>query len=382
MAPRQRFSDYLNRLDEEEEALSPLIKSKREEALNQLTLANQPTSFSSGDAIATSINGLLPMILGAALAGKRGLRSGAKAGQAASTNYATLTKENMKEGTLLAKARAKFNTEELDDLTKRRDKLADQSLKGEGDLAMEDVRQSNRMETIDATQDRIDARGDKKSREGPSTIPPETLADIAERTGKTVEEVQAEVNLPKSDFYKVNAYKYAEGGNVKLPGEANTDKLAAGKEFNAVVNKMEQYAAQMENDPAYVNALNAGRVTDYFKNPESPAYQFYAYAALAKKKIARMNDSGALSKIDVDMFAPFAEGSPMYNTPKSIRNTIGQLREYGNMKHEALVGSLKATGRNVTGIESQDAATKGVKPNALTDPEGFKAWYKANKGAR
>jgi len=190
-----------------------------------------------------------------------------------------------------------------------------------------------------------------------SRITPEMVADIATRTGKTPEQVLAEVSLPKDEFYKLQNYAYREGGNVKPPGTEMATKLEAQDSFKYAVGQMRKYAQQMQGDPGFVQAVKAGKVTDAFKVPGSPAYLFYAWSDLAKKTLARQNDSGALTQLDVEMFNPLVVGSPVYDTPESIMARIDELDKYSDMKAQSVITRAGQTGRNVTGVKAASSTT-------------------------
>ncbi len=343
----ERNRELKRRLEEEQGLLASEIPTREAELQNTLSAAIEPRSYNRNDALATGIASIVPMVLGAALAGKRGAAFGGKAGETAGTSYAKLAKERLEaedqgeKDKYLADAR---------DLTKKKDR--DEQLKDNiTKLGLEEAekgltqsnfeRQMTRLENDDAS-DRQREEGDN------SLITPEMVADIAARTGRDIDTVLAELRLPKSQFYKLNQYKYAEGANLKLPDASVDDKLAAGKNFNDVITKMDRLSDEMYSDPGVVEAIKAGKLTSLYKDPKSPAYRYFAQAELAKKMIARMNDSGALSKIDVEMFDPLVVGSPIYDTKDSVKQRIADLRQLGNEKISNMVQGLEATGRNVT----------------------------------
>lgn len=78
------------------------LEGEEEEVQKQLALATEPRSYSREHAAATGLASLLPLVIGAALAGKRGAGFGATAGGKAGTAYGTAVKERFKNEQELA----------------------------------------------------------------------------------------------------------------------------------------------------------------------------------------------------------------------------------------------------------------------------------------
>lgn len=121
-------------------------------------------------------------------------------------------------------------------------------------------------------------------------------------------------------------------------------------------------------DPGALSALKAGKVTDYYKDPGSPAYRMYARLELLKKQVARMNDSGALTQLDVDMFAPFTVGSPIYDDRASLAQRMQDLDKYISNKQQSIIKRNEQGYRNMDRFKAEQANPDDL-ANSLTQDQ-------------
>lgn len=106
----------------ENEGIEAGLAQKKLDLESKSALATAPRSYGRQDALATGIASILPMVLGAALAGKRGAGFGAKTGQKAGTTYAALREERMKDSQEKAADSYKLGLDSYeDDLDRSRD---------------------------------------------------------------------------------------------------------------------------------------------------------------------------------------------------------------------------------------------------------------------
>lgn len=140
--------------------------------------------------------------------------------------------------------------------------------------------------------------------------------------------------------------------------------------------------------PGAFSALAAGKVTDLYKDPGSAAYRMYATLDLLKKQVARMNDSGALTQLDVDMFAPLTVGSPIYDDPQSLAQRMQDLTRYIAGKKESIIRTNEQGFRNMerfkTPTNPDDLANSlvGQQDTATAaDEQAYKEQYKAKMRA-
>lgn len=99
--------------------------------------------------------------------------------------------------------------------------------------------------------------------------------------------------------------------------------------------------------PGALSALAAGQVTDLYKDPGSPAYRMYARLELLKKQVARMNDSGALTELDVSMFQPLTVGSPIFDDKNSLAQRMQDLEGYIRGKQQSIITRNEQGYRNM-----------------------------------
>jgi hypothetical protein len=98
--------------------------------------------------------------------------------------------------------------------------------------------------------------------------------------------------------------------------------------------------------------LKAGKITDLYKDPDSVSYKYYAQMDKLMKEVARMNDSGALTQLDVDMFKPLTVGSPVYDSPEAIDERLEALERYIENKRAKFLEASGKAGRNVSGFDA------------------------------
>lgn len=112
-------------------------------------------------------------------------------------------------------------------------------------------------------------------------------------------------------------------------------------------------------DPGALSALRAGQITDIYKDPGSPAYRMYARLELLKKQVARMNDSGALTELDVSMFQPLTVGSPIYDDANSVAQRMNDLAGYIAAKQQSVIKRNEQGYRNMDRFKDPNYNTSG-----------------------
>lgn len=154
--------------------------------------------------------------------------------------------------------------------------------------------------------------------------------------------------------YKLQTNLYGTGSNLKRPGDSQLDKMVAGEGAKFSIGKARELATQF--NPGVMSALRAGKITDYYKNPADPSYKFYAQVDKLKKEVARMNDSGALTQMDVDMFNPLVLGSPIFDSQETVLERLGELEQYIDNKRRVTLGANRSGGRTMTGFSDEAEA--------------------------
>lgn len=384
MAPRVKYIDAYDSLDlikKDKEKLEAVLPDKMEEVSQKLALSKQPTSkYSMNDAMVTGVASLIPMILGAALAGKKGAGYGAKAGAAGAANYTKVLTANKQAENDLAAAEAKLGLSDYTATQKRAQQLGDTYNKGGIDLAVKaenaaDVESRfNRHEAgINSRHQESEAnRAAGKNKEDEVTpMDPTIVAELADRKGVDVDDIVKELSLPKEQFEKLNKYKYAEGLNVRPVSSQTENKIEAAKQFERTLEKMKALVNSFDpKDQGLLNALKAGRATGAYKDPSSPVFKFYALSAVAKKTYARTKDSGALTNQDTEMFAPLIEGSPTYDSVQTIKDRLLDLQDMSRGDIKNIIDVQKASGRRTSGLEKmmKSAPPEEAKTDIITMP--------------
>ena len=135
-------------------------------------------------------------------------------------------------------------------------------------------------------------------------------------------------------------------------------KIQSADQAISTISQVNTLLSQL--DPGALSALKAGKVTDLYKDPGSPAYRMYANLDLLKKQVARMNDSGALTQLDVDMFAPLTTGSPIYDDPASLSQRMQDLYRYIAGKKERIIKTNEQGYRNMDRFKNPDALAQSL----------------------
>jgi len=151
-------------------------------------------------------------------------------------------------------------------------------------------------------------------------------------------------------------------------------KLQSGEGAKQSIETVVSLLPQL--DVGALNALKSGKVTDLYKDPGSPAYRMYAQLDLLKKQVARMNDSGALTELDVEMFAPLTVGSPIYDSPESIAARMADLMDYIDAKPESVLSTNEKAGVNVSSFRA------GITPKPVPSYEELSAPVEKLAGAQ
>jgi hypothetical protein len=167
------------------------------------------------------------------------------------------------------------------------------------------------------------------------------------------------------------------GTRRKPLSDTQLDRITANDDFIDGVN--DTRAILNNAEPGAFSALKAGKITDLYKDPNSDAYRLYARLELLKKQVARMNDSGALTQLDVEMFAPLTYGSPIYDSKESIAARLNDLEAYAAKKRENVIENNERAYRNVDNFKIPKASP----PPDLTEEEAaYKEQYKAKLRAQ
>ena len=237
---------------------------------------------------------------------------------------------------------------------------------------------SGRMQLItalgnSAQQDKLEQLGMKSGRGGKygagGGMSPQAIKLIADRAGISFEEAQA---LADVSPYQLQTMMYTLGANNKPLGDTGVKNITGGD--NALYSIAQARKLSEDLSPGLLSALKAGKITDLYKDPESTAYKFYAQVDKLKKEVARMNDSGALTQLDVDMFEPLTSGSPVYDSKKAIQDRLVDLEQYIQNKRDKYLEASGKAGRNVSkfgpniGLSSLEAALED-NPSSLAIPQ-------------
>ena len=218
----------------ERQRLEAQQQAKQAELLAALQGAQQAPQLSGTQAIAQGVLGILPMVLGYAIAKKRGLAAGADAGALASTQYEAKAKEPGKLSQAASLARAKALQSEVTNLQKSNAQVglaglnsqaADERLgtQFENSKQMEGIKQGNRESLVKIKED------------GGSSISPEMSflrAKIASGEPLSDEERQvAHSDKGLSDMLVRAAISKASGGDISEMGANIRAKIANGQKL-------------------------------------------------------------------------------------------------------------------------------------------------------
>lgn len=335
-------------------ARSPSYSPRRERDLSRVTdeittLENQKTEalqsmtkqgeLDPDQAIAMALTAILPTLLGFGFGGLQGGAMGAQAGLAGA---------NVGLQGLTAEMNRRDNTNKLVYEDARQRLTAKESeARGIND-AMSDAEELGARSKFNA--DAIAGRAGGASK--PLTREQATVIQkMADGERLTVDDRLILGSIPP---YVLQTNLYGTGSNLKRPGDSQIDRMTAGEGARFSIGKAKELAGQFT--PGVMSALRAGKITNLYKDPSDPAYQFYAQIEKLKKEVARMNDSGALTQLDVDMFKPLVEGSPVYDTQETIQERLDELNQYIENKRNNTLGANRAGGRTMSGFSDSPPA--------------------------
>ncbi len=319
------------------------LEGQRQEALEALKNQGQ---LDTSEAIGIALTAILPTLLGFGFGGGlQGAAVGAQAGAAgANAGIQGLTTQMNRRDevnkTILNNTQQQITARE-----------AERRAIQEG---MADAEESGQRLKYNA--DAINGRaGNRGKVDEPLTLEQATAID-KQAKGLPLT-IQDRIIISSINPYKLQTNLYGTGANAKPIGESALEKMSAGVGAKASIANAKQFATEFE--PGIMSALRAGKITDWYKNPDDPAYKFYAEVAKLKKEVARMNDSGALSQPDVEMFAPLVEGSPVFDSPEAIQERLTALEKYIDTKRNAILTANKTGGRNTFGLTQSIEPTTG-----------------------
>lgn len=157
----------------------------------------------------------------------------------------------------------------------------------------------------------------------------------------------------------------ATGTQYQKISDSELTKIQSSEGSMATIGEVNSLLDQL--DPGALSALKAGKVTDLYKDPGSPAYRMYANLDLLKKQVARMNDSGALTQLDVEMFAPLTAGSPIYDSKESVRQRMDDLARYISRKKQSVIETNEKAYRNMDRFKDSEVGLD-VAPDSFKIP--------------
>lgn len=229
---------------------------------------------------------------------------------------------------------------------------ADKALQTAQRIAIQSGDLDNALAIEKATRDRANSDyllvGEEAKRLGVPEGTPLSVARTLQRQ-QEITDINTRFSDPareKSRIYGAErARQVVEGDTRSQLPVAERGKLQSAEGAKASINKVLTLLPEL--DIGALNALKSGKVTDLYKDPGSVAYRTYANLSLLKKQVARMNDSGALTELDVEMFAPLTEGSPVYDDPQSLAMRMSDLMEYIDTKVESVLSTNEKAGANV-----------------------------------
>jgi hypothetical protein len=343
------------------------LEGQRQEALEALKNQGQ---LDTSEAIGIALTAILPTLLGFGFGGGlQGAAVGSQAGAAgANAGIQGLTQQMNR--------RDEINKVILNN-TQQQIAAREAERRGiEGEMATAEEMGQRQKFNADALTDRTLLRpGGRGNSDTPLT---REQAEVMQKQANGVPlTVEDRLVLGTINPYKLQTNLYGTGANAKPIGESSLEKMSAGVGAKASIANAKQFATEFE--PGIMSALRAGKITDWYKNPDDPAYKFYAEVAKLKKEVARMNDSGALSQPDVEMFAPLVEGSPVYDSPEAIQERLTALEKYIDTKRNAILTANKMGGRNTFGL------TQNIEPSTGSGAGGvlsFEEWKKAKAEGR
>lgn len=331
---------------------------KRSQLLDQY-LAKDSTDWT--DVLSEALLTIGPMIAGYAMDGNTGGVYGSQIGLNAGNTYRQQARadrelERYKTGQQLQQLDAEISAGEA-----MRQKYLDKGLDfGEQRMLKADDREYQEARYDKTRQDHLDdemtlMQMRKKFGGGPESadldIPDAMIEEMAQRAGKTPEQVRQTIPKKRADAYAAIQLGDFIGGRPKAISDATTDQLEAGYQSKYLISEMRKDAALMAQDPQLLNAIRAGKLAAAYRVPGTPAERFYKNALQLQKQIARQNDGGRPTDKDFEVLAPIVMGAPLLDTPDSIIARLNDLDSYSDFKLKTILDLQKATGRRTANLE-------------------------------
>ena len=205
-------------------------------------------------------------------------------------------------------------------------------------------------------------------------VPPGTPLSVANSMlrARGIEGIQSRFDDPSlakaRDLNVTLKNQRATGTQFQNIGGPELTKIQSSEGALVSVGEVNGLVEQL--DPGALSALKAGKVTELYKDPGEPAYRMYATLDLLKKQVARMNDSGALTQLDVDMFAPLTVGSPIYDSQESLKQRMDDLARYIAKKKEIIISTNERAFRNMDRFKDPAWQNGQPAPDAAPDVAG------------
>lgn len=333
---------------------------KRSQLMDQY-LAQNDTDW--GNVIAEALLTVGPIIAGYAMDGNTGGVYGTQIGLNAGGNYrkqvqADRDLDRYRTGLQLQQLDAEMSAAEA-----MRQKYLDRGLEfGEQRQLKADDREYAQQQYDIHRRDRLeDQRALMEMRSGFSSgagkekaafAPSEGMIEMmAERSGKTPDEIRAMLPKTNSDAYAQTQFADLLGNRPKAVGQGAKDQIEAGMQSKYLLQEMRKDAALMAQDSSILNAIKGGKLSDAYRVPGSPAERFYRNGLQLQKQIVRQNDGGRPTDKDFELMSPVVMGSPLLDSPESIMARLNDLDAYTNFKLNNVVGIEGATGRKIDKLQ-------------------------------
>lgn len=332
------------------DSLTSQIEALADTKQKALEGINTDGNLDTDSAIAIALSAILPTLIGWGMNGRQGAAAGAESGAAGANAGLTMAQQQIKNRNDVNKF---VYTDAAQRLAQRQGDLQ----RVEDGIADRDERNNELEYLYGSPGGQGGARNQAKNRE---PLSPEQSAVIARmRNGEELSAKDIEL-LGTIDPYRLQTVVYGTGSNQKRPGDSQLDRLTTAKEAKANILSVQGLLDGV--DPGALSALAAGQITDLYKDPSSNAYRMYAKLELLKKQVARMNDSGALTQLDVEMFQPLTVGSPIYDDKESLKQRMIDLMDYIETKEKSVIESNRAGGRVVTPFRNGAGAAGSPPP--------------------
>lgn len=317
-----------------------------------------------GDVLAEALLTVGPIIAGYALDKKQGGIYGSQIGLNAGANY----RQNVEREEEIKRYRTGKQLQNVEAQISQADKLRQQWLDDEwknqdarqlraDDREFEETRYQNRrgdrLEDLGAQlQMRSQyASGGGQKQSAPFQPSDAYIEELAQRSGKTVEEIRAALPKTNADAYAQVQFGDFMGNRPKAVGQEAKDQVGAGMQAKYLLSEMRKDAALMAQDPGVVNALKGGRLIEAYRVPGSPAERFYRNALQLQKQIVKQNDGNRPTDKDNELMTPVVQGSPTLDTPESLLARIGDLEAYSDFKLQNVLAIESATGRKTDKLQ-------------------------------